>query len=51
MISISAQQIVVNWIEYAGAGAVVLMAARIGLGRLRQPADRTSRAAILSCGA
>jgi hypothetical protein len=37
---ISSQQIVVKWLEYAATGAILLLAARLAVGRLRQPADR-----------
>ncbi|HVA49696.1 MAG TPA: M56 family metallopeptidase [Pirellulales bacterium] len=37
---VSSQQIVVKWIEYAATGAVLLLAARLAVGRLRQPTDR-----------
>jgi len=36
----SSQVLVVTWIEWAAAGALLLLAARIALGRVRQPADR-----------
>lgn len=36
----SSQSLVVTWIEWAAAGAVLLLAARIALSRVRQPADR-----------
>jgi beta-lactamase regulating signal transducer with metallopeptidase domain len=39
---ISPQQIVVTWIEYAAAGAILLVAAKIAVSRLRQPVDRTN---------
>ncbi len=36
----TSQQIVLRWIECAAAGTIVLLAARVTIGRLRQPADR-----------
>jgi beta-lactamase regulating signal transducer with metallopeptidase domain len=38
----SSQQIVVKWIEFAAAGAVLLAVARLAVHRLRQPADRVT---------
>ncbi|HVX10418.1 MAG TPA: M56 family metallopeptidase [Pirellulales bacterium] len=37
---ISAQQIVVKWMEFAAAGAILLALGRLAVRRLRQPADR-----------
>ncbi|HET6880324.1 MAG TPA: M56 family metallopeptidase [Pirellulales bacterium] len=37
---VSAQQIVVKSIEYSATGMVLLLAARVAVGRLRQPTDR-----------
>jgi hypothetical protein len=37
---VGSQQLVVTWIEYAAAGAILLLAARFAVSRLRQPADR-----------
>lgn len=36
----SSQALVVTWIEWAAAGAVLQLAARVALGWVRQPADR-----------
>lgn len=37
---LNSQQVVVKWIEYAAAGAMLLLAAKLAVNRLRQPADR-----------
>lgn len=37
---ISAQQLVVKWLECAAAGAILLLLAKVVVHRLRQPADR-----------
>ncbi len=36
----SPQQLVIRWIEFSAAGALLLVAAKVAIGRLRQPADR-----------
>lgn len=37
---ISAQAFVLKWIEFAAAGTILLLAAKVAMSRLRQPADR-----------
>jgi hypothetical protein len=36
----SSQQFVIKWVEYAAAGAILLLIAKLAVSRLRQPADR-----------